>query len=171
MMTYHSDTASQIKSRLTMPEVAERYGFHPNRSSFIPCPFHDEQTASCKIYQDGFNCFGCSAGGDIFEFAKRLFSISFSQAILRLNEDFGLGLCGQKPDRRALDQWQREQAAKAKQFATYRAKYDRKVELHRYIHRALHEDKPVTWRAIKRRAGWMAEIEWLDWWFEAHRWL
>lgn len=47
------------------------------------CPFHNEKTPSFYIYPAGhinddgpqehasFNCFGCGAGGDIFEFRKR----------------------------------------------------------------------------------------------------
>ena len=29
-----------IKSRYSMRDIAEQYGFHPNRAGFIPCPFH-----------------------------------------------------------------------------------------------------------------------------------
>jgi hypothetical protein len=84
-----------------------------------------------------------------------------------MNEDFGLGLVGQKPDRRALDQWQREQAAKEAALAAYRAEYDRKVELYRYVYWAL-KDKPATLRDIKRRAGLMVQLEYLEWWFEVN---
>lgn len=37
------------------------------------CPFHDEKTASFTVYPDtkSFYCFGCMAGGDVIDFAKR----------------------------------------------------------------------------------------------------
>lgn len=37
------------------------------------CPFHDEKTASFVVYQNtrSFYCFGCMAGGDVIDFAKR----------------------------------------------------------------------------------------------------
>jgi len=167
-MISHSDTAAQIKSRLNIQEVAERYGMHFDTRGRALCMFHDDQHPSGSIKNNRYHCFVCDLHLDVFDFTMRLFNISFAQAVLRLNEDFGLGLCGQKLDRRALDQWQRGQAAEAKQLAAYRAEYDRNVELHRYVWRAL-KDKPVTWRDIKRRAGWMAELEYLNWWFEVNR--
>jgi len=164
-----TDTAARIKSRLTIQEVTERYGIHFDIHGHALCPFHDDQHPSGSIKNNRFHCFVCDLHLDVFDFTMRLFNISFFQAVLRLNGDFGLGLCGQKPDRRALDQWQREQAAKAEQLAAYRAEYDRKVELHRYIWWAL-KDKPVTWRDIKRRASWMAQLEYLSWWLDSHPW-
>lgn len=95
-----TDLAGQIKERLTMDEVARHYGFSPNRSGFMRCPFHHEKTASVKIYSDegGWHCFGCGKGGSVIDFVMRLYDINFRQACLRLNMDFGLGLEDQKPD-------------------------------------------------------------------------
>ena len=46
------DLASQIKERLTAQEVVEFYGFHPDRSGFIQCPFHQgDRHASLKGLQ------------------------------------------------------------------------------------------------------------------------
>lgn len=93
-------TSDTIKSLLSMRTVAEHYGFTPNRAGFICCPFHNEKTASLKIYPDGrgWYCYGCGAGGDVIDFVKRLFDINYSQAIIRLDCDFGLGLpLGKKP--------------------------------------------------------------------------
>ena len=94
------DLADQIKNLVTIQEVAERYGFHPNRSGYICCPFHNEKTASLKLYdgQRGFHCFGCGAGGTVIDFVMKLFDIPFRQAILRINADFALGLTWDKPD-------------------------------------------------------------------------
>ena len=95
MENFRSDAASQIKQLLTMQEVAERYGFIPNRSGYIQCPFHQgDNHGSLKIYPGtgGWHCFGCGAGGSVIDFAMRLFDINFRQAVLRLNMDFGLGI-------------------------------------------------------------------------------
>ncbi len=94
------DLADQVKSLVTIQEVAEHYGFYPNRTGYICCPFHNEKTASLKLYSDqrGFHCFGCGAGGSVIDFVMKLFDIPFRQAILRINADFALGLTWDKPD-------------------------------------------------------------------------
>lgn len=87
-----------INSRLTTREVAVRYGLEPNRKGFVCCPFHNEKTASMKIYPDsrGFYCFGCGAGGDTVTFVSRLFDMDYQQTCRKLDEDFNLCLF-QKP--------------------------------------------------------------------------
>ena len=92
-------TAEIIKQSLSMQEVAEKYGFYPNRAGFVQCPFHTgDHTASLKVYTEkggGFYCFGCKAHGSVIDFVMRLFDCSFQTAMERLNSDFGLGLCKQ----------------------------------------------------------------------------
>lgn len=89
-----SNIASQIKSAVTMTDVCERYGIDVNRQGFAVCPFHNEKTASLKIYQGarGFSCFGCGRSGDVISFTQTLFGLSFSDALKKLNSDFGLCL-------------------------------------------------------------------------------
>jgi|GEM_PF-6337613 len=171
IMSLNSNVAAQIKSRLSIQEVCERYGVHFDSRSRALCPFHSDNHPSASVKNNLFHCYVCDLHLDVFAFTMRTFDINFSQAMLRLNEDFGLGLCGQKPDRRELIRWQREQAAKTAALQAYRAEYDRKVELHRYTWNALRRaDKPRTWRDVWRRADWMAKLEYLDWWFEVNRW-
>lgn len=92
-------TAEIIKQSLSMQEVAEKYGFYPNRAGFVQCPFHTgDHTASLKVYTEkggGFYCFGCKAHGSVIDFVMRIFDCSFQTALERLNSDFGLGLCKQ----------------------------------------------------------------------------
>lgn len=81
-----------IRREVKISEVLNRYGFVASRSGFICCPFHNEKTASMKIFEktNSFYCFGCGTGGDIFKFIQELLNISFSQAVLRLASDFGI---------------------------------------------------------------------------------
>ncbi len=62
-----------------MRDIVGRYGFHPNHSGFIPCPFHKEKTASMKIYSDSYYCFGCGEHGDIFSFIMNMENQPFSE--------------------------------------------------------------------------------------------
>lgn len=98
-MTY----ANEIKSLVTMEQVARFYGLEINRSGFCRCPFHNERTASLKIYsgQGGFHCFGCGAHGSVIDFVEKFFDLSFSDSVVKINADFSLGLpIGKKLDRR-----------------------------------------------------------------------
>lgn len=48
----------------------------PGRDGKVRCPFHDERTPSLQCYKDGtWYCYGCRAGGSVFDFASRLWGI------------------------------------------------------------------------------------------------
>src|SRR5262249_4413287 len=46
------------------------------------CPFHDDNNPSFSVSPDKglFHCFGCGAGGDVFEFVMRLDGCTFAEA-------------------------------------------------------------------------------------------
>ena len=82
-------TIEEIKRSTSMREVVERYGFSPNRSGFIRCPFHKgDRTASLKIYKDSFHCFGCGADGDVFDFIRLMDDVSFKDAYISLGGEY-----------------------------------------------------------------------------------
>src|SRR5262249_62150969 len=56
------------------------------------CPFHSEKTPSFSVHRERqvFHCFGCGAGGDVFEFVKRIENVSFPEALRILAEKFGV---------------------------------------------------------------------------------
>ena len=84
--------AEDIKTVVSMRDVCEKYGFSPNRSGFICCPFQGEKTPSFKIYEKSFHCFGCGCHGDIFDFVSMICGCDFEAAEAKINDDFGLGL-------------------------------------------------------------------------------
>lgn len=106
----------QIKKSLNIQEVLNRYGYQKNRSGFLCCPFHSEKTASLKIYDssNSYYCFGCGVGGDVISFVMHLFRLDFSAAVLRIDEDFRLGLFAHprsyspQETRDHLEKWKRE---------------------------------------------------------------
>lgn len=96
-----SDAAAQIRQQLTAAQVAEHYGFHPDKGGFIRCPFHSgDNHGSLKLYPGnrGWHCFGCHAGGDVIDFVMQLFQATFRDAVARLDIDFGLHLTYNTPD-------------------------------------------------------------------------
>ena len=88
------DYASEIKSRVSMPEMLLRYGFEVDRAGFCQCMFHNEKTGSFKAYPGdrGFSCFGCGAHGSVIDFVMQYFGLTFSDALAKINEDFLLNL-------------------------------------------------------------------------------
>ena len=63
-----------IKDRLDLLDLFRRDGHEPRRigsGHFVPCPFHDEKTPSCKVGEKRFHCFGCGAGGDVLDYWER----------------------------------------------------------------------------------------------------
>jgi DNA primase len=89
------DEVQTIKDRLTMTDVATHYGYKPNRAKFICCPFHNEKTPSMKIFDKDYHCFGCGANGDVITFVQQLFSLTFPDALKKIDLDFGLNLYGE----------------------------------------------------------------------------
>ena len=56
------------------------------------CPFHSEKTPSFYVYPDtqSFYCFGCGAGGDAIGFARKINSISYTEAVKLLAARAGM---------------------------------------------------------------------------------
>lgn len=128
-----SNLAGQIKERVSMSECLRVYGFEPNRSGFLHCPFHGgDRTPSLKVYPDGWHCFGCGKGGTVIDFVMALYGLDFKQACLRLNHDFGLGLTGEPADRKALEEARKRADAIEKQKAREEAEEQALLEEHRY---------------------------------------
>ena len=88
------ETADSVKRRVSCLEEGKRMGLDPDRSGFCRCPFHSEKTASMKLYtaDGGYHCYGCGASGDVIGLVMRYWGISFRQALIRLDSEWGLGL-------------------------------------------------------------------------------
>lgn len=102
-----------VKVAVTLPDAARTYGYTPNRSDFIRCPFHQEKTPSMKLYRTAFHCFGCGAHGTVIDFTSMLFGLSPLDAAKKLDADFHLGLSVDRP-RDPGDQKKRRQIQEAR---------------------------------------------------------
>ena len=110
--------AEIIKERVTTQEMMERVGVHVDRRGMAVCPFHGDRDASLKVYRDprrGWHCYGCHAGGDVIDFAMRLYGVGFRDAVSRINEEFSLGLPIGEPMTGAQRRAMREEIERAKQ--------------------------------------------------------
>ena len=93
--------ANEIKSILTMPQVLDYYGIERNRANRIRCVLHNGQDFNCGIKDHYIHCFVCGQSADVIKFVQVYFDLDFQSAIIKLNDDFRLGLpIGKKIDRR-----------------------------------------------------------------------
>lgn len=58
------------------------------------CPFHSEKTPSFTVSpgKQIFHCFGCGAGGDVFNFLMRYDGITFPEAVQAVARQYGVSL-------------------------------------------------------------------------------
>jgi Domain of unknown function (DUF6371)/CHC2 zinc finger len=54
------------------------------------CPFHNEKTPSFKVYQNSakafYKCFGCDAGGSVFDFLMKMENLTFPECCEKLKK-------------------------------------------------------------------------------------
>ena len=77
-------TVEQIKDTVKMHNILHKYAIKCNKGGFICCPFHKEKTASMKIYDSSYHCFGCGEHGDVIDFVKKYEQITFKEAFEKL---------------------------------------------------------------------------------------
>ena len=110
--------AEIIKERVTTLDMMAHAGLQADRRGMAVCPFHGDRDASLKVYRDprrGWHCYGCHAGGDVIDFAMRLYGVGFMEAVSRINEEFALGLPIGEPMTGAQRRAMREEIERAQQ--------------------------------------------------------
>lgn len=120
-----TDYATEIKQMVPMRELCNRYGIHVNQAHKACCPFHADRSPSMEVYDGdrGWWCFVCGEGGDVIDFTRRYFRLSFRGALERLNEDFSLHLpLDRPPDAEYMREVarRREEQAAARRFEAWR---------------------------------------------------
>jgi DNA primase len=78
----------EIKSKLSILTVLNRYNLKPDKNGLIKCPFHEDKSPSMKVYgkTNTFHCFGCGATGDGIQFIEMFEKISKHEAILKAQD-------------------------------------------------------------------------------------
>lgn len=86
----------QIEQRVSLLDVVADYLTlkKQGRNYVGLCPFHNEKTPSFSVSPDKglFYCFGCGAGGGLFQFLMRAENIDFLTAVERLAKRAGIRL-------------------------------------------------------------------------------
>ncbi len=94
-------TVEEIRSRSDIVDVIGRY-LHLERAGAnfrARCPFHKEKTPSFNVSpaRQGFHCFGCGKGGDVFRFLMEYENVDFPTALRMLADWAGIALPTDKP--------------------------------------------------------------------------
>ena len=89
-------TIDSLLSKLDIVEVVSSYIplKRAGRNFKATCPFHNEKTPSFNVDPErGFyHCFGCKAGGSVFNFIMAMEKLSFPETLKMLAEQTGIAL-------------------------------------------------------------------------------
>ncbi len=92
----------EIKQRLDIIDVLSEYlKLKPSGSNHKACcPFHNEKTPSFMVSQEKqiYHCFGCSKGGDMFEFIQEIEGVDFPEALRILANKANVKLTRHNPE-------------------------------------------------------------------------
>jgi DNA primase len=96
-----NDAVEQIKERLDIVDIiGQTVQLRKAGRSFKGlCPFHQEKTPSFIVFPESqtFHCFGCHAGGDLFNYVMQQERIDFSEALTSLARQAGVELEARDP--------------------------------------------------------------------------
>ncbi len=96
MALYSQDKIEEIRTRADIVEVISTHVRlrRAGRNWAGLCPFHNEKTPSFSVNSERgfFHCFGCGAGGTVFDFVMRMEAMSFPEAMQSLAQRFGISL-------------------------------------------------------------------------------
>jgi DNA primase len=97
-------TESEIEEVRSRTDIVEVIGAHvrlrrAGRNFVGLCPFHNEKTASFTVNLERgfFHCFGCGAGGTVFDFLMKSEGLTFPEALQSLAKRYGITLADRTP--------------------------------------------------------------------------
>mgnify|MGYP004686856761 FL=1 len=95
-MRYSDDIIEEVRMKNDIVDVISQYVRLTRKGSsyFGLCPFHNEKTPSFSVTpsKQMYYCFGCGAGGNVFNFVMEYENYSFGEALSHLAERAGVEL-------------------------------------------------------------------------------
>lgn len=154
----------QIRQQVTIRQVVERYTDKKIVKGVCNCPLHHEKTASFTINENKqlYYCFGCGKGGDVFKFVQEYFGMEFKDALYKLDQDFLLGVTGQKISVKAQIEAREREKKRALQLKEQKRKDEEYVILNAQyvlVNNLLNILEPMTdtWGAMVTRKMWLED--------------
>ena len=95
-MRYSDDFIEEVRMKNDIVDVISQYVRLTRKGSsyFGLCPFHNEKTPSFSVTpsKQMYYCFGCGAGGNVYNFVMQYENYSFGEALSHLAERAGVEL-------------------------------------------------------------------------------
>ena len=95
-MYYSDEIIEEVRSKNDIVDVISGYVKLKKQGSsyFGLCPFHSEKSPSFSVSRDKqmYYCFGCGAGGNVFNFIMEYENYSFGEALKHLADRAGVEL-------------------------------------------------------------------------------
>ena len=95
-MRYSDDIIEEVRMKNDIVDVVSQYVKLNKRGStyFGLCPFHNEKTPSFSVTpaKQMYYCFGCGAGGNVFNFVMEYENLTFPEAMEMLAQENGIEL-------------------------------------------------------------------------------
>ena len=96
-----STTIRQVQDAANILEIiGEHVSLRRAGKNFLGlCPFHEEKTPSFSVSPSKgiFKCFGCGAGGSVFQFIMRKDRVNFPEAVESLAQRMGIPIARSQP--------------------------------------------------------------------------
>ena len=108
-------TKEEILGTVSMRDVLDKYGIKVNHNGMCKCPIHQEKHPSMKVFQDGYKCFACNSGGDIFKFVQEMEGCDFKTAFKLLGGTYKDSTDNARKCAKARFERQKRQKAMAEQ--------------------------------------------------------
>ena len=151
----------------------ERYGIVFDGRGQCRCMFHNDKNPSMSLKGDKFKCFGCGAGGDIYDFMMMYFHIGLYDAQKKLDDDFGLGLLDTEltPHQKRImrEEMRRRKSAQLIEKAERKRKeqeYFSRCDQYREATNYIQEYKPIGKRPSLEWIQAFNTAQYLEYWFE-----
>lgn len=105
MSKFTTDTIDRVRAAADMVEIVSAHTELRRQGGRWTglCPFHDERSPSFGINAEDklYHCFGCQAGGDLFDFVIATENIDFPDAVELLADRYGVEVTREKEDPQA----------------------------------------------------------------------
>ena len=138
--------SEQINELITIPDILQKYGYGTSRNHRIPCPLHHGKGSNFSYNDQVFQCWTCGAKGNSIGLVMQLFGLAFGQALVRINNDFGLGLTNEKPSLKQIAA-EKKQIKERKQARLERVKlreeYLEQVNVYQYLQKSIYKHSPT----------------------------
>lgn len=137
-----SDKSISLVMEIPPAQVIEHYTHQQPRRGRYLCPFHNDHNPSMTVKGKHWQCWSCNKGGDVINFVRDLYGLTFPEAVCKLADDFNIALPESATPADPLEKLWRiveEQCRdhNRRELVTYRERIDQEILNMTAAHRAL----------------------------------